>query len=641
MAVQSITAAVKWGDFTPNATEYGQRPPYSSVALQVLTQLVTKSFGSVRLAELGAGTGNLLRSFGDLEVRGFAVEPNAAMQAVAHDLAPNESRFDWVTGTAEDSGLADACANWVLLGNAYQFVDPPQMFREAHRILEQDGFLTIIWNVRDFERDALQRDIEQMVKREVGALKRTGSSVEEIMEAMDTGGLFTHHCYVEARHEQRFSPERFLDTWKAGHDVPSQVSEEKWQEIIEKTARMIPPEEVIYTFWRTRAWTLRRAQPFRFSFSSSERTQVFQRPIDLSRAIPPVLPELRHGLMRVASNLSVDVNLADRLRRNRPGGTLEDREAAAGWMVGRLAVRPSTDRVIVANGTQSILGLLLLHCVGSNGILLSEALTYPVLVPLARRYGLAVLPVEIDDCGLVPDALNRACQIPGVRALFCNPTVHNPTTSVLPLDRRQAIVGIARQHGIVIIEDDVLGSLHGTHPPPLAAIGPDVVWYIQSLSKCIALGLKIAFLVGPDARQTAALVDPVSNHSFWFPSGIAAEMATGLITSGRAEAIRDEIRTYARSRLEIAHRILKGVAIKSAPGGLHIWIPLSRGRLSVDVSSAARQVGALVRGSDMFTVPSSESNHGIHQALRVAITTPENEDEFAVGLEQLRCLLAQ
>ncbi|WP_081160110.1 methyltransferase domain-containing protein [Ensifer aridi] len=78
------------------------------------------------------------RSFSHLDVDGFAVEPNPAVQAVTHELAPNESRFDWVT--AKDPGFADACANGVLLGNAYQFVAPPRMFREAYRILEQDGW---------------------------------------------------------------------------------------------------------------------------------------------------------------------------------------------------------------------------------------------------------------------------------------------------------------------------------------------------------------------------------------------------------------------------------------------------------------------------------------------------------------------
>jgi ubiquinone/menaquinone biosynthesis C-methylase UbiE len=252
--------AVQWGDFTPNAVEYGQRPPYSAVVLGALVRTVDNHFGSVRIAELGAGTGNLLRSFPEKNLSGYAVEPNKAMRSVAHKLAPDDNRFEWINGTAEASGLPAKSVNWVLLGNAYQFVDPAAMFREAHRILVDQGFLTIIWNVRDFKRDPIQRDIEEMVKREVPNLKRTGTSVAEIMEAMDTGGLFRDYIYAEARHDQQFSRDRFLATWKAGHDVPSQVSSAQWDALLAKTARMISHLDTIATIWNTRAWTLQASQ---------------------------------------------------------------------------------------------------------------------------------------------------------------------------------------------------------------------------------------------------------------------------------------------------------------------------------------------------------------------------------------------
>nr|WP_210163531.1 class I SAM-dependent methyltransferase [Mesorhizobium sp. WSM3224] len=250
-----VNPAVKWGDFTPNATEYGRRPPYSNVVLSSLVRTVRARFETVVLAELGAGTGNLLRSFKEEDITGFAIEPNKEMRAVARDLSSCDKRFEWRVGTAEESGLPSASVNWVLLGNAYQFVDPQTMFKEAKRILVAGGFLTIIWNLRHFRRDPLQRSIEQMVNGLVGHLKRTGLSVTEIMESMNTGGNFNEFIYTEASHKQILSSDRFLATWKAGHDVPSQVSAEMWDHIISHTARMIPDQMEIETIWLTRAWT--------------------------------------------------------------------------------------------------------------------------------------------------------------------------------------------------------------------------------------------------------------------------------------------------------------------------------------------------------------------------------------------------
>ncbi|MER8536382.1 class I SAM-dependent methyltransferase [Mesorhizobium sp. M1005] len=252
----ALQPAVKWGDFSPNASEYGQRPPYSDVVLSALARTVTEQFGPIWLAELGAGTGNLLRSFKEAEIGGFAVEPNKDMRAVARKLAPNDQRFEWVEGTAEQSNLPPASVNWVLLGNAYQFVDPLAMFAEAHRILVPGGFLTLIWNVRHFRKDPLQCSIEEMVKRLAGSLKRTGISVAEIMDSLDTGERFLEVLYAEASHKRIFTPDRFLATWKAGHDVPSQVSADMWRRIIKETERMIPDQPAIETIWLTRAWTL-------------------------------------------------------------------------------------------------------------------------------------------------------------------------------------------------------------------------------------------------------------------------------------------------------------------------------------------------------------------------------------------------
>jgi len=257
----TVQTAVKWGDFSTQVRYYSQRPPYSYDVLRCLVHYVQDEFPEIKIAELGAGTGNLLRSFHDLDVGGYAIEPDRKMRDEAFRLSEGNNSFKsfvWREGTAEATGLPDQSVNWILIGNAYQFLDPDRTFPECRRILQASGFLTVFWNIRDFARDPLQGGIEEMVSKMVPGLKRTSLSIDAIMKGMDTKGMFKECLYVEAGYMRAYSPEGFLATWQAGGDVPSQVSPAVWRDIIAATERMIPKQPQIETLWRTHAWTFRR-----------------------------------------------------------------------------------------------------------------------------------------------------------------------------------------------------------------------------------------------------------------------------------------------------------------------------------------------------------------------------------------------
>ena len=142
----------------------------------------------------------------------------------------------------------------------------------------------------------------------------------------------------------------------------------------------------------------------------------------------------------------------------------------------RFEQRLDRSRLIVTNGTQNAMLMLLRRLVGQDGLVVAERLSYGPLRILAEAAGVRLLGLDIDDDGIVPDAFEAACRADAPRALYCNPTVQNPTTAIMPESRRIAIAGIARRHGVAIIEDDALGLLHPGAPLPIAALAPDVTW---------------------------------------------------------------------------------------------------------------------------------------------------------------------
>ena len=121
----------------------------------------------------------------------------------------------------------------------------------------------------------------------------------------------------------------------------------------------------------------------------------------------------------------------------------------------------------------------------------AEELTYPGLLSVLAHLHLRPVGVAIDGQGMLPEAFRAACRQHRPKVLYCNPTLHNPTTATLSLERRRALVEIARTHGVAIIEDDAYGALPKHPLAPLAALGPDVVYHVAGLAKCLAPALRI------------------------------------------------------------------------------------------------------------------------------------------------------
>jgi DNA-binding transcriptional MocR family regulator len=196
--------------------------------------------------------------------------------------------------------------------------------------------------------------------------------------------------------------------------------------------------------------------------------------IDLAQNHPPE-PASRPERAALASSLASIAGGADfgrLLAYPAAGGNPEDREAGAAW-IGRAGVSAAADRVLVCTGSQHGLTVVLATLLRPGDLLLTEALTYAGLKSVVGLLHLKVAGLPVDAHGLRPDAFEQACRKGDARALYVIPTHHNPTTAVMPLERRREIAAIAERHGVTIVEDDVHGLLPESRPVPLAALAPE------------------------------------------------------------------------------------------------------------------------------------------------------------------------
>lgn len=353
--------------------------------------------------------------------------------------------------------------------------------------------------------------------------------------------------------------------------------------------------------------------------------------VDFTRSIPPIPTVLQVRLMAALADMARDQDIALRTRTVVAGGNEYDRLAAAKWLAPRFGGSLPVDRLAVTSGTQSALFLLLEALVGKDGLLLAESLSWGSMGQVAHRAHIRLKGIAIDDDGIIPEAFEAACRDERPRALYCNPTDQNPTTAIMPEKRRRAIAEIARRYNVPIIEDDALGLLHPKAPPPIAALAPDITWYVMGLTKCLSHGLRLAYLSAPSSAHLEQVLAPARRLSFWSPAPLSAEVTARLIANGAAEDILRAIREESEAREALAANALAGADIRTKPGGMHLWLHLPRDRDRHDFAQELKRLGVLVRPAELFAVDETPPPN----AVRLSLSSPLDRGAVKRGIDRV------
>lgn len=317
----------------------------------------------------------------------------------------------------------------------------------------------------------------------------------------------------------------------------------------------------------------------------------------------------------------------------RPGGVAQDREVGARWLATRIP-HATADRVLLGAGLQGGLHAVMSMLLSPGDTLAVEALTYPGVRALAALLRIRLVPVAMDGHGADPAALDAVCRQESPKAFYCQPTLHNPTTTTMPLERREEVAEVARRHNLPIIEDDDYGPLPERAPPPLATLAPSLVYYICGLSKCLSPALVVSYLVTPDAWSAARLTS-VMRATSGTVSALSAAVASQWIEDGTAPQVMQAIREEAAARRVMALRLLPAAQCTMSEGGFHLWLRLPEPWTSGEFVGGLRQAGIGVVGHEAFNVgPSPE-------AVRIALGVSQTREQLEQGLRMVSDLLGQ
>jgi DNA-binding transcriptional MocR family regulator len=321
---------------------------------------------------------------------------------------------------------------------------------------------------------------------------------------------------------------------------------------------------------------------------------------DLSHNFPDQVPT--HPAIESILAELVPVKSAGRLLAiQADAGHAEHRSIAARWLSG-MGLRATPEDVIITTGAQHGLLLALGALTRPGDIVLAEELTFYGLKSAAAMLGRSLLGVRMDNQGLVPDYLDLACQRSGAKVLFCCPTLHNPTTATMSVERRHKIVEICQRHDVTIVEDDVYAFMPDEPLPPLATMAPERTVYVTGLSKLFGPGLRIGFIAAP--AQFSYSMGVALRATTLMASPLNADAACRILASGSLPCIVGAIRNETRERQAIVSECLPDSSYVTQPGAFYFGLRMQGSWTAEAFARAAAAIGVGVTPYAMFeTMP--------------------------------------
>ena len=275
--------------------------------------------------------------------------------------------------------------------------------------------------------------------------------------------------------------------------------------------------------------------------------------------------------------------------------------------------RPAEDELMLTSGAIEALELLGEALVAEGDRVLVEAPTYLGAIMAFQSFEAEVDGVPVDQEGLAVDELDRLLAAgPVPKLLYTIPDFQNPAGVTLTAERREALVELARRHGLLLVEDVAYRELRyeGEAPPTLLSLGPDVVLQAGTFSKTFFPGVRLGWASGP-AELVSKLVWAKQNTD-QCAGALGQRLLEEYGRRGLLDEQIDRARGIYRSRRDTAMSALERHVGDRANwthphGGFFTWLELAED--GADVARRALQAGvAVVPGRPFFSGAGGERN---------------------------------
>ncbi len=301
-------------------------------------------------------------------------------------------------------------------------------------------------------------------------------------------------------------------------------------------------------------------------------------------------------------------------------------------------VQGSVDDIMITTGSQHALELLADLFLDAGDVVLVEAPSYVGAVGIFRHKEAHIEHVFTDNDGISPEALAEAADRMAeagkkVKLLYLVPNFANPSGVTLSAERRQQVLQVCQERGILIIEDNPYGLLYFENQPPkaLRAFDSEGVVYLGSFSKILSPGLRVGYVLAPPAIRDKLIL---ANESAILSPATFAQMLVSEYLSiadwqGQIDRYRSLYREKRDAALEALEQYLPRVQTTRPNGGFFLWLTLPEGLNSKEMLPlAVTELVAYTPGTAFYGDGRGANN------IRVCYSHPTAEN-VKVGIKRL------
>lgn len=316
----------------------------------------------------------------------------------------------------------------------------------------------------------------------------------------------------------------------------------------------------------------------------------------------------------------------------RTGESLWQKDAAI-KLLRKGGFETTVEHILFANGAQNAIAATLASLCRPGERIGVDQHTYPGLKTVAAMLNVQLVPIKSENYEMSPISFEYACKNENIKGIYLMPDYHNPTASIMSVDNRRKIAGIAKKYNQFIIEDGTYHLLNKDPLPAVASFAPEQVVYIAGLSKALAPGLRLAYVAVP-SQYKEAISKALYNLNITV-SPLLAELTARTIVSNQFEVLIENHRKQTIQRNQIVDRYLSDYQCFGVETGIFRWLLLPGKITGAEFETLAEQEGVQVYAAERFVV----GNSCPERAVRISVCAPNTSQVLEQGLIILKRLL--